>query len=119
MFCFFFFKQKTADEMRISDWSSYVCSSDLSSDNPNLQNVPIRTQQGREIRQGFVAGPGFEALMTADYRSEERRVGKECVSTCRFRWSQVHKKKITQRSSPTRRLYHYKIKTVMQSTPLN
>ncbi|MDE1438032.1 DNA polymerase, partial [Bacillus licheniformis] len=37
----------------------------LSSDNPNLQNVPIRTQQGREIRQGFVAGHGFEALMTA------------------------------------------------------
>jgi DNA polymerase-1 len=46
----------------------------LSSDNPNLQNVPIRTQQGREIRQGFVPGPGFEALMTADYSQIEMRI---------------------------------------------
>jgi DNA polymerase I len=46
----------------------------LSSDNPNLQNVPIRTPQGREIRKGFVPGPGFEALMTADYSQIEMRI---------------------------------------------
>jgi DNA polymerase-1 len=46
----------------------------LSSDNPNLQNVPVRTAQGREIRQGFVPGPGFEALMTADYSQIEMRI---------------------------------------------
>src|SRR3546814_5684630 len=88
---FFFFKQKTAYEMRISDWSSDVCSSDLPKD------VPIAVGNGGKP---FVEGhrvdfslshSGARAVvaMTRD-RSEERRVGKECVSTCRSRWSPYH-----------------------------
>src|SRR3546814_10610099 len=86
---FFFFKQKTAYEMRISDWSSDVCSSDL---------VRCHVQQGADIGNehiviAVVAGtaPGEAGLMPAcQTRSEERRVGKECVSTCRSRWSPYH-----------------------------
>src|SRR3546814_6177972 len=101
---FFFFKQKTAYEMRISDWSSDVCSSDLGG-------------QGlcREISRAGGRGKGdryppwlpgrtgpSERDARADCstrsrpgaggtgRSEERRVGKECVSTCRSRWSPYH-----------------------------
>ncbi len=46
----------------------------LSSTDPNLQNVPVRTDEGRAIRHGFVVGEGFEALMTADYSQIELRV---------------------------------------------
>ncbi|MGW7055230.1 DNA polymerase I [Streptomyces sp. NPDC054887] len=46
----------------------------LSSTDPNLQNVPVRTDEGRAIRRGFVVGEGFEALMTADYSQIELRV---------------------------------------------
>ncbi|MEU2153576.1 DNA polymerase I [Streptomyces sp. NPDC019396] len=46
----------------------------LSSIDPNLQNVPVRTDEGRAIRRGFVVGEGFEALMTADYSQIELRV---------------------------------------------
>src|SRR3546814_3160844 len=70
--CFFFFKQKTAYDMRISDWSSDVCSSDLGD-----------ADDHRQHRQRPAAGTHF----VGDARSEERRVGKECVSTCRSRWS--------------------------------
>src|SRR3546814_7572892 len=99
MFClllFFFFKQKTAYEMRISDWSSDVCSSDL--------------WEGRGAMIAFGRSVGSKVLMlgaslylladafqqsivttpTAWLRSEERRVGKACVSTCRSRWSPYH-----------------------------
>src|SRR3546814_9664150 len=70
---FFFFKQKTAYEMRISDWSSDVCSSDL------WVCVIVR-----HVPQHI----GVERIVTDTCpRSEERRVGKECVSTCRSRWS--------------------------------
>ncbi|MCA1822780.1 MAG: DNA polymerase I, partial [Frankia sp.] len=46
----------------------------LSSTDPNLQNIPIRTAEGREIRQAFVVGDGFESLMTADYSQIEMRI---------------------------------------------
>src|SRR3546814_6772614 len=74
----FFFKQKTAYEMRISDWSSDVCSSDL----------PIPCWHSSAMSAAIWRSmPGRSTLTT---RSEERRVGKECVSTCRSRWSPYH-----------------------------
>src|SRR3546814_2192016 len=82
---FFFFKQKTAYEMRISDWSSDVCSSDLlfGARLVPLPGLAVRTD-GRAI-SGFLVPD-----LRLSRRSEERRVGKECVSTCRSRWSPYH-----------------------------
>src|SRR3546814_3201810 len=94
-FVFFFFKQKTAYEMRISDWSSDVCSSDLL-----LAAIWIAlhfaTQIVRPIGNLVLAAErvrGGDLTVRIDEgpeRSEERRVGKECVSTCRSRWSPYH-----------------------------
>src|SRR3546814_9909423 len=100
MFFFFFFKQKTAYEMRISDWSSDVCSSDLESGpaarrylvGPVLSELRGRTGahaaggDGRADR-GAAGLFRYRATRGSGSRSEERRVGKECVSTCRSRWS--------------------------------
>src|SRR3546814_13469326 len=109
---FFFFKQKTAYEMRISDWSSDVCSSDLVAivdfalldkvgDHARIQEA--LEQDGRPeplgalFEIGEATGPEIEepapGKRRQDRRSEERRVGKECVSTCRYRWSPYHYKK--------------------------
>src|SRR3546814_6984497 len=74
---FFFFKQKTAYEMRISDWSSDVCSSDL-------WRGSAHPCAGQTLRAGA------DDQSRHHHRSEERRVGKECVSTCRSRWSPSH-----------------------------
>src|SRR3546814_1706822 len=81
VFCvfFFFFKQKTAYEMRISDWSSDVCSSDL------ITSTPVE-----QIGQRAPWVCSFSPAGRNARRSEERRVGKECVSTCRSRWSPYH-----------------------------
>src|SRR3546814_3555779 len=106
---FFFFKQKTAYEMRISDWSSDVCSSDLLEaiapilpiDHQCVVAVQIPApavestnefgaaaiavhQPAAPVRAAVVIG------LDGVRRSEERRVGKECVSTCRSRWSPYH-----------------------------
>src|SRR3546814_18822710 len=102
--------------MRISDWSSDVCSSDLRVLKPNYGNggrnvwrvqlaaagddPALETSvEVQEARQGSEP----ERISLAEFlnrwvpfltdRSEERRVGKECVSTCRSRWWPYHEKK--------------------------
>src|SRR3546814_5167399 len=106
-----FFKQKTAYEMRISDWSSDVCSSDLvvqlcdtASDrrwhSPARRRVSDHRMLMASTRSPLVefhgvekryAGGSAAAVAALDLaRSEERRVGNECVSTCRSRWSPDH-----------------------------
>src|SRR3546814_11052392 len=79
--------------MRISDWSSDVCSSDLPPSRRRRSpcRPPCRTYS-RAGRRTSAPRPAYGDRRAAD-RSEERRVGKECVSTCRFRWTPNHEKK--------------------------
>src|SRR3546814_10296921 len=113
----FFFKQKTAYEMRISDWSSDVCSSDLVNsfthdsdvetfvalsawiDNWRWAGVPFRLVTGKrmpsrttEVVVSFkpVSHWIYERPDRRRARSEERRVGNACVSPCRSRCSPLH-----------------------------
>src|SRR3546814_16514451 len=111
--------------MRISDWSSDVCSSDLRVVGEAAEHgVEDRSagvveehvdplgaqlaQPGRHVVGAVVDGaveaevvhqPG--ALLVGAGRSEARRVGKECVSTCRSRWSPYHQKKKTDNKAYT------------------
>src|SRR3546814_21163734 len=95
--------------MRISDWSSDVCSSDLG-EHPEGKVVEVLKRNRnrfvgrievspnyafvipdfRKSHQDFFVYP--ENINGAKTRSEARRVGKECVSTCRSRWSPYHLK---------------------------
>src|SRR3546814_1385488 len=100
----FFFKQKTAYDMRISDWSSDVCSSDLyfagldaGLMRAGQQPTALAASAARRLTivYGSETGNSTElarALSEAATakRSEERRVGKECVSPCRSRGSPYH-----------------------------
>src|SRR3546814_15841648 len=91
--------------MRISDWSSDVCSSDLHPRNPAIR--PPRRQRQCDRAPPRAADRGRKGLRRRlpptlrlrPARSEERRVGKECVSTCRSRWSPYHSKKNTKTST--------------------
>src|SRR3546814_7750760 len=103
---FFFFQQKTAYELRISDWSSDVCSSDLEDLRMNearkivveevdaveappkarVESAAETFERKRDYLEGFLAQPP-PPVSGGEPRSEERRVGKECVSKCRSRWS--------------------------------
>src|SRR3546814_20544653 len=104
--------------MRISDWSSDVCSSDLWETLPddlkaivraaardvngdmlddynakNMEALEQLREQGVEVRRlpdEVLSRLKEVAAEVVDARSEERRVGKECVSTCRSRWSPYH-----------------------------
>src|SRR3546814_5993866 len=106
----FFFKQKTAYEMRISDWSSDVCSSDLDAgtdaslldslrrnfvivvdDKMFSRRVFARQTRAEVIGQKLSKKTGSSVVISLSEatrdRSDERRVGKEGVRTCRPRWS--------------------------------
>src|SRR3546814_10376484 len=101
---FFLFKHKTAYDMRISYWSSDVCSSDLKMHANGEDFVVVDARNSTNPTTNAMArrmgdrnrGIGFNQLAVmldcedADarlmFRSEERRVGKECGSKCRYRW---------------------------------
>src|SRR3546814_4932660 len=98
-----FFKQKPAYEMRISDWSSDVCSSDLrlflkQRNALELEKVLHKTK-GIPLFQEQAMKMAIRTRTTMTMRSEERRVGKESVSTCRSRWSLCHENTIKMSST--------------------
>src|SRR3546814_5352186 len=108
----FFFKQKTAYEIRISDFSSDVCSSDLQEVTGIVVNRHVNVNSTYRLRlramvdrlrstgsyvrkEPELDGAGSTKLQEKpgtlnQLRSEERRGGKECVGTCRLRRSQYH-----------------------------
>src|SRR3546814_19497430 len=115
---FFFFKQKTAYEMRISDWSSDVCSSDLPtgtsppkspllSDPPDLFFV-TQIFPHRCILQCYTTSDRKPSLHHIKTRSEERRVGKECSVRVDLGGRRIINKK--KKKKPSARTDRYMIK---------
>src|SRR3546814_18480327 len=118
---FFFFKQKTAYDVRISDWSSDVCSSDLGPGAgggatgtmhrawvcglPGVGHGPLGLGAGGTGSVGGGTGPDAPGTgrlpAQRSSRSAARRGGKECVSTCRSRWAPSHSPKKTICSTAT------------------
>src|SRR3546814_14167017 len=113
--------------MRISDWSPDVCSSDLrcldharAHRHPELRERTVadvfEDEKASLMRLPTTAFNGFHAVtatvsktLLVRFRSEERRVGKECVSTCRSRWSPYHEKNKEHQAQINRNSYktHY------------
>src|SRR3546814_7985738 len=102
---FFFFKHKKAYELRIRDWSSDVCSSDLGgwatingSDYAKVLGGGIIAFDATDYTDKDDASSWLDGEIISDsenapdtpFRSEERRVGKECARTVRSRWSPEH-----------------------------
>src|SRR3546814_14959912 len=108
--------------MRISDWSSDVCSSDLTAAGMKAVRDEVNARwaagtaaapemasvKNTKVKSGNVSIPvriyrprasGPLPTIVYYHRSEERRVGKECVSTCRSRWSPLHYKKTQSEES--------------------
>src|SRR3546814_18997396 len=117
---FFFVKQKTAYEMRISYWSSDVCSSDLSVPRRQCRSLPFAKQHWPRRRDGHGSLRALQAVRRPLFsgsrcprghrtgRSEERRVGKECVRTGRSRWSpHPSKKNKTPTEHQNTKKHHY------------
>src|SRR3546814_11179756 len=96
---FFFFKQNTAYEMRISYWSSDVCSSDLPGSRASARNA-------RRCATGSACSTCRDSRASTFRRTEERRVGKEGVRQCRSRRSPDPKKKQNE-SDNSRTNYQY------------
>src|SRR3546814_12751153 len=121
----FFFKQKTAYDVRISDWSSDVCSSDL---HGSRKPGAMLYKAGMAVAQKHTAlvapevgshnawidadtreGEDYWEALQVIRRSEGRRVGNERVSTCRSRWSPYnYKKKYHENRCHTNKKYNIK-----------
>src|SRR3546814_16109762 len=123
----FFFKQKTAYEMRISDWSSDVCSSDLT-DHGGQRGAGLQPEQtdrggdrqfeevaGADQRRGAGDAMGDAALPVKQIGQSGIEIGRaSCrergVSTCRYRWSPSHYKKNKYKE----RYLHTRVKSIFK-----